>query len=60
MLLLTAGLVVFVAVHLIPTNPDLRRSLVTRYGEAAYKGTFSLVALAGLVLMVVAWSKGRL
>lgn len=59
MLLLTVGLALFVAVHLIPTNPGLRRSLVTRYGETAYKGAFSLFALAGLVLMVIAWGKAK-
>lgn len=59
MLLLTVGLALFIAVHLIPTNPDLRRSLVTRYGEAAYKGAYSVFALAGLVLMLVAWGKAK-
>ena len=59
MLLLSVGLVLFIAVHLLPTNPDLRRSLVSRYGEAAYKGVFSIFALAGLVLMVIGWSKAK-
>lgn len=59
MLLLSVGLVLFIAVHLLPTNPDLRRSLVTRHGEATYKGVFSIVALAGLVLMVIGWSKAK-
>lgn len=59
MLLLLTGLAVFVAVHLIPTNPALRRSLVARYGEMAYKAAFSLAALAGLVLMIIAWGKAK-
>src|SRR2546428_13128947 len=52
MLMLVAGLVVFLGIHLVPTAPGLRFGLVQRLGEQRYKGAFSLVALAGLALIV--------
>ena len=57
MLLLIAGLVLFVAVHLIPTVVPMRDALLARLGAGAYRGVFSLVALAGLVLIV--WGFAR-
>ena len=57
MLLLVAGLVLFVAVHLIPTVVPMRDALLARLGPGAYRGVFSLVALAGLVLVV--WGFAR-
>lgn len=52
MTLLVCGLILFFAVHLIPTL-GLRAALVARIGELPYKGLFSLIALGGLVLIVV-------
>lgn len=52
MTLLVAGLALFIAVHLIPTVVPLRAALVARLGANAYRGVYSLVALAGLVLVV--------
>ena len=43
MLLMIVGLLVFFAIHLVPTSPDVRRSLVERMGEGGYKAMFSLV-----------------
>ena len=57
MLILVAGVVLFVAVHLVPTVVPLRGALVARLGAGAYRGLFSLVALAGLVLVV--WGFAR-
>ena len=57
MLVLVAGLVLFVAVHLIPTVVPLRGALIARLGAGAYRGLFSVVALAGLVLLV--WGFAR-
>lgn len=57
MLLLTIGLIVFFAVHLVPTSPDLRHGLADRFGESAYKIGFSVLALAGFVLIVVGYHK---
>ncbi|HRD78270.1 MAG TPA: NnrU family protein [Hyphomicrobiaceae bacterium] len=59
MLLLTLGLALFIAIHLVPTQPQLRASLVGRFGEGGYKGVFSLISLAGLALVVMAWAKAK-
>ena len=56
MTLLIIGLILFFAVHLIPTF-GLREGLVARFGELPYKGLFSLVAIAGLVLVVMGKSE---
>ena len=52
MTLLVAGLVLFIAVHLIPSVVPLRAALIARLGAGPYRGLFSLVAAAGLVLIV--------
>jgi hypothetical protein len=52
MLMLVTGLIFFLGIHLLPTLPGLRFVLVQRWGEQRYKGAFSLVALAGLALIV--------
>ena len=57
MTLLVAGLVLFFALHSIPSGVPLRVALIARLGPGAYRGLFSLVSLAGLVLM--AWGFAR-
>jgi uncharacterized membrane protein len=60
MLLLGLGLALFFAIHLVPTAPGFRASLVTRFGENAYKGAFTVLSLAGLVLIVYGYHKLQL
>jgi uncharacterized membrane protein len=60
MLLLLAGLLLFILLHLVPTQPELRGSLVARLGEGPYKGLFSLLSLAALVLIVLGYHKLQL
>ncbi len=57
MLLLVVGLVLFFLIHLVPTAPDLRRGLVERFGEPAYKIAFSIVSLAAFALIVYGYGK---
>ena len=57
MKLLVAGLVLFIAVHLIPSVPQLRAALVERLGAKPYRGVFSAVAL--LALAAVVWGYSR-
>lgn len=52
MQLLIAGLVIFLGIHLVPTLPGLRASVVRGSGEARYKGVFSLLSGVGLVMIV--------
>ena len=46
MSLLIAGLVLFMAIHLVPKAPRLRLSLVERLGAKPYRGVFSAVRAA--------------
>ena len=57
MLPMIIGLVVFFTVHLIPSNPELRKGLVARSGEATYKIGFSIISVLGLVLIIVGYHK---
>jgi uncharacterized membrane protein len=57
MLLMVIGLALFFIVHLLPTVPDIRRSVVERYGEGPYKLAFSLLSAAGLALVVYGYAK---
>ncbi len=60
MLPLTLGLLMFFAIHLVPTSPSLRDGLVERFGEPAYKLGFSVLSLIGFVLIVVGYHKLQL
>jgi uncharacterized membrane protein len=57
MTLLIIGIVVFLGIHLLPTVPGLRRSIAARLGENGYKGLFSLLSIAGFVLLVYGFAK---
>ena len=57
MLLLVVGLAIFFLIHLLPTSPDLRRGLIERFGETAYKIAFSVVSLIGFALIVYGYGK---
>jgi uncharacterized membrane protein len=56
MLLLILGLVLFFGAHGLTMARAPRAALLARYGEAGFKGAYSLVALLGLVL--IAWGYG--
>lgn len=57
MLLLTLGLIVFFAIHLLPTVPDMRKSVVDRMGAQPYQILFAVVSLVGLTLIVLGYQK---
>ena len=57
MALMIAGLVLFLGVHTLTTLRETRGTLMGQIGEGPYKGLYSLVSLAGLVLIV--WGYGR-
>jgi uncharacterized membrane protein len=52
MALLIIGIVVFLGLHLLPTVSGWREKLVGRLGENGYKALFSLLSVAGFVLLV--------
>ena len=55
MLLLVAGLVLFLGIHLFPVFPAFRAGLIARWGEGRYKGMFSAASGIGLALIVVGY-----
>lgn len=57
MAILIGGLILFIGVHLVPTQPALRSALVGRFGEGPYKGVFALVSAVGLVLFVFGYGQ---
>lgn len=55
---LIVGLIVFLGVHSIGIlAPNFRAAMLRRLGEASWKGIYSLIALAGLVLLI--WGYGE-
>ncbi len=57
MTLLIVAIVVFLGIHLVPTQRGLRDRLVGRLGETGYRIAFSLLSIASFVLLVWAFSK---
>lgn len=57
---LVMGLALFIGIHLVTTQPDLRQGLAQRMGLGAYKGLYSLLSFAGLALIVVGYHKVQL
>ena len=57
MIYLIVGLVIFLGVHSVEiVSPTFRSRTVARVGEGAYKGVYSLLSIAGFVLLV--WGYG--
>jgi uncharacterized membrane protein len=59
MLILILGIVLFLGSHTLTTLRQRRAGLIARVGEGAYKGLYSLVALAGFALIVWGFSRYR-
>jgi uncharacterized membrane protein len=57
MLVLVIGLVIFFAIHLVPSNAAMRDGLIARFGLAGYKAIFGIVSLIGFALIVVGFAK---
>ena len=56
LIVLVLGLVVFIGSHVFVTRRDRRAAVIKTVGEWPYKGLFSLVAIAGILL--IAWGFG--
>jgi uncharacterized membrane protein len=52
LLVMILGLVLFIGVHTVTTQRDLRAGLIGSWGEGGYKISYALVSLAGLALIV--------
>ncbi len=52
--IITIGFSIFLGIHLITLIPRYREALITKFGETRYKLGFSLFALSGLGMMLIA------
>lgn len=57
MALLIVGIVVFLGIHLLPTCGGLRARLIARLGANGYRVLFSVLSIAGFVLLVYGFAK---
>ena len=58
MALLTAGMTLWILVHMFPAYaPGRRELLFERIGENPYKGVFSVLSLLALVMIVFGWKQ---
>ncbi len=53
------GLVLFLGVHTLPTQPKLRGRLIASLGEGGFKVGFALISLLGIVLIALGFSHYR-
>jgi uncharacterized membrane protein len=59
MLILLLGIVLFLGTHTLTTLRTRRDALIGAVGANGYKGIYSLVALAGFVLIVIGFGRYR-
>ncbi|MCD6072460.1 MAG: NnrU family protein [Microvirga sp.] len=59
MTLLVLGLVLFIGIHSFSMARGPRATLIGTIGEGAYKGLYSLLSLAGIVLISVGYGQYR-
>ncbi len=60
MLLLIVGLLLFLGIHSVRVFADgWRTNQITQRGEAAWKGIYSIIAVAGFVLIIWGFSHAR-
>ncbi len=59
MTLLVLGLAIFLGMHSFSMARGSRAALIGRIGEGAYKGLYSLVSLAGIVLISIGYGQYR-
>ena len=57
MSLLITGLLLFLGIHLLPMFSNTRHALHRKLGSNSYRGLFSLIAAAGLALIIWGMSK---
>lgn len=60
MLVMVIGMIVFFAIHSVPTNAALKGGLVARFGSGGYQAIFGVISLIGLALIVLGFHKLQL
>ncbi len=60
MIWLLLGIIVFLGIHSVRiVAPGVRDGVIARYGEGPWKGIYSLIALAGFVLLIWGYGQAR-
>jgi uncharacterized membrane protein len=57
MTLFIAAIVIFFAIHLVPTMAAFRGRLLAQFGETGYRSAFGIVSAASLILLIYAFAK---
>lgn len=57
--ILILGLIIFFTMHLVPSFTSVRNKLIARLGEGPYMGLYSIVSLAGLILIIYGKSQAE-
>jgi uncharacterized membrane protein len=60
MMVLIVGLILFLGIHLLPTSPELRDGLKERIGAVPYRVIFSLLSIAGLIIIILGYHRLQL
>jgi len=60
MMVLIVGLILFLGVHLLPTQPELRDGLRERIGAGPYRVLFGVLSFVGLVVIILGFHKLQL
>jgi uncharacterized membrane protein len=59
MTILVLGLVIFIGVHIVTTQRELRSRLISQWGAGPYKIAYSLISIAGVILIAIGFSRYR-
>jgi uncharacterized membrane protein len=59
MLLLIAGLILFLGIHSLPMFADKRAALEEKFGVLGYKGLFAVVSAIGFVMIIYGYGAAR-
>ena len=60
MIMLILGLLIFLGIHCVGFAPEWRQRRVDSMGLLPWKGLYSLIALAGFVLIILGFQRARL
>lgn len=59
MIILILGLIIFIAIHMVSNNRVKREEIITKYGEGAYKGVYTVISFIGVGLIAHGFYKYR-
>jgi len=60
MSILVIGLIIFLGIHSIQiVRPDFGPSMIARYGQNAWKGSYTIIAIIGLLLVIYGFGLAR-